>query len=112
MKPCLVLNKIDRLITDLHLTPEEAFQKIQKILEQVNAVVGTLYSEEWLKQVNEDRVTLAEEDQQVLEGDVLDDTDVYFSPEKGNVIFASSLDGWGFRKAAQLFFFLFFLKST
>lgn len=34
-----------------------------------------------------------------------DDEDIYFSPEKGNVIFASAIDGWGFRigKFAQLY---------
>lgn len=26
-----------------------------------------------------------------------DDSDLYFSPEKGNVIFASASDGWAFR---------------
>ena len=28
-----------------------------------------------------------------------DDEDIYFAPEKGNVIFASAVDGWGFRVA-------------
>jgi ribosome assembly protein 1 len=34
-----------------------------------------------------------------------DDEDLYFAPERGNVIFASAIDGWGFRvgKFAQLF---------
>ena len=34
-----------------------------------------------------------------------DDEDIYFAPEKGNVIFASALDGWGFRvgKFAQVY---------
>ena len=34
-----------------------------------------------------------------------DDEDLYFAPEKGNVIFASAIDGWGFRigKFAQLY---------
>ncbi len=26
-----------------------------------------------------------------------DDSTLYFSPEQGNVIFTSALDGWGFR---------------
>lgn len=29
--------------------------------------------------------------------DDIDDSQIYFSPEQGNVIFASALDGWGFR---------------
>ena len=34
-----------------------------------------------------------------------DDEDLYFAPEKGNVIFASAIDGWGFRvgKFAHLY---------
>lgn len=26
-----------------------------------------------------------------------DDSDLYFSPDRGNVVFASAMDGWGFR---------------
>ena len=26
-----------------------------------------------------------------------DDEDIYFAPERGNVIFASAIDGWAFR---------------
>lgn len=29
--------------------------------------------------------------------DETDDSSLYFSPEQGNIIFASALDGWGFR---------------
>ncbi len=34
-----------------------------------------------------------------------DDEDLYFAPERGNVIFASAIDGWAFRvgKFAQLY---------
>jgi putative ribosome biogenesis GTPase RsgA len=35
IKPCLVLNKIDRLITELKQSPLEAFMHLQKVLEQV-----------------------------------------------------------------------------
>ena len=27
----------------------------------------------------------------------VDDSALYFSPEQGNVVFASAVDGWGFR---------------
>lgn len=33
-----------------------------------------------------------------------DDSDLYFSPDRGNVVFASAIDGWGFR------YILYFLK--
>ena len=29
--------------------------------------------------------------------DDIDDSNLYFSPDQGNVIFASAVDGWGFR---------------
>ncbi len=51
MKPCLVINKIDRLITDLGLSPLEAYLHIRKILEEVNIVTGTIFSEEWMKHI-------------------------------------------------------------
>ena len=35
IKPCLVLNKIDRLITELKYSPTEAYYHLQQILEQV-----------------------------------------------------------------------------
>lgn len=27
----------------------------------------------------------------------VDDSNLYFSPDQGNVVFASAIDGWGFR---------------
>lgn len=44
VRPILVLNKIDRLITELKLTPSEAYIHLNKILEQVNAIMGTFYA--------------------------------------------------------------------
>ena len=43
-----------------------------------------------------------------------DDEDIYFAPEKGNVIFASAIDGWGFRvgKFAQLYAEKMGIKDT
>lgn len=33
-----------------------------------------------------------------------DDSNLYFSPEQGNVVFASAYDGWGFRYIYYIFF--------
>ena len=38
IKPCLVLNKMDRLITELKLTPLEAFYHLQGVIQQVSFV--------------------------------------------------------------------------
>ncbi|XP_028407033.1 elongation factor-like GTPase 1 isoform X2 [Dendronephthya gigantea] len=102
IKPCLVLNKIDRLITELKQSPLEAFIHLQKILEQVNAVTGTLFSTDVLEKTSsqqaESRVV---DDDHVFDWssglEEVDDSTLYFSPDQGNVVFASAVDGWGFR---------------
>ena len=50
VKPILVINKIDRLIYDLVMTPQEAYDHIKKVVEQVNVVTGTLFAEEMMKE--------------------------------------------------------------
>lgn len=37
--------------------------------------------------------------------DDIDDENLYFSPEKGNVVFASAVDGWGFRYNTECKYF-------
>ena len=38
LTPCLVINKLDRLITELKMTPLEAYHQIRSILEAVNVL--------------------------------------------------------------------------
>ncbi|KAJ4362364.1 Cytoplasmic GTPase/eEF2-like protein (ribosomal biogenesis) [Neocucurbitaria cava] len=107
LKPLLVINKMDRLITELKLSPAEAYTHLSKLLEQVNAVMGSFYQGERM----EDDLPLAREDggaTQCKNGDSIDttstpaeyeekdDEDIYFAPEKNNVIFGSAIDGWAF----------------
>ncbi|KAH8104488.1 translation elongation factor 2 [Cristinia sonorae] len=120
LKPILVINKFDRLITELKLAPVEAYHHLVQLIEQVNAVMGSFFAgermgddlrwrEERERRLAEKRETLAEEvDAIVNDADEFqekDDEDIYFAPEKGNVIFASAMDGWGFRvgKFAHLY---------
>jgi ribosome assembly protein 1 len=42
VKTILVLNKIDRLILELLLEPEDAYIHLSKIIEEVNAIVSQL----------------------------------------------------------------------
>ena len=87
IKPILVLNKMDRLITEMKLTPIDAHVRLVQVLEGVNAVIGNLFAADVMKE-NEDNLE---------DGlDEADDSDLYFSPERGNVLFASAYDGWAF----------------
>lgn len=117
LKPILVINKMDRLVTELKMTPAEAYSHISKLLEQVNAVIGSFYQGErmeedlqWREKV-EERVNAAAardkdkpknageesaEDSVEDEFEEHSDEDLYFAPEKNNVIFCSATDGWAF----------------
>ena len=38
--PLLVINKMDRLITELNLTPQDAYYRLSKLLEEVNCITA------------------------------------------------------------------------
>jgi len=121
LKPVLVINKMDRLITELKMSPGEAYTHLSKLLEQVNAVMGSFFQGErmeedlrWRERVEakvsktaqdgEDTKTVSKLEDEKAE-DVSDDPavyeekgdeDIYFEPERGNVIFSSAIDGWAF----------------
>lgn len=103
--PVLFLNKIDRLIVEWRMTPNEAYLHIQQLIEQVNAVLAGFWEgdrlaedsrkleeakEKW-KQINGEDAPMAD---WYLEEK--DDSQIYFSPDKDNVLFGSAIDGWAF----------------
>lgn len=100
--PVLVINKVDRLIMELKLTTQEAYGHLQKILEQVNAITGALFTSKVLeeraeKDKTEDKPKCRDQLYDWSAGlEEVDDSHLYFSPEQGNVVFASAIDGWGF----------------
>uniref|UniRef100_A0A4X1UNG4 Elongation factor-like GTPase 1 n=1 Tax=Sus scrofa TaxID=9823 RepID=A0A4X1UNG4_PIG len=105
IRPVLVINKIDRLIVELKFTPQEAYSHLKNILEQINALTGTLFTskvlEERAERETESQVNPhSEQGEQVYDWSTgLEDTDdshLYFSPDQGNVVFTSAIDGWGF----------------
>ncbi|ODV72100.1 GTPase RIA1 [Cyberlindnera jadinii NRRL Y-1542] len=96
LKPILVLNKIDRLITELRLTPSEACLHLTKVVEQVNSVIGSFFSGERMAQDLAWREQLEKEGHSGKEFVEEDDKDIYFDPAQNNVIFSSAIDGWGF----------------
>ncbi|KKK27336.1 ribosome assembly protein [Aspergillus rambellii] len=117
LKPILVINKMDRLVTELKMSPGEAYSHLSRLLEQVNAVIGSFYQGErmeedlqWRERM-EERVNAsaaqhskkhAQDDESTVgsidgtEFEERDDEDLYFAPEKNNVIFCSAVDGWAF----------------
>lgn len=136
LKPLLVINKIDRLITELRMSAAEAYTHLSKLLEQVNAVIGSFYQGErmeedlqWRERVEERVAAAAAKEVERAEREAArsnlgsdeiestltsgtngefeerDDEDLYFAPEKNNVIFSSAADGWAFtvRQFASLY---------
>ncbi|KAI8141466.1 P-loop containing nucleoside triphosphate hydrolase protein [Fennellomyces sp. T-0311] len=106
VKPILVLNKMDRLIVELKLTPGEAYLHLNRILEQVNAIMATFFTGDLME--DEARKVEAEKLNKDWVGEERDDSDIYFDPSKGNVIFSSAVDGWAFR--IQQFASIYFKK--
>lgn len=70
IKPVLVVNKVDRVLLELQLEPEEIYQNFARAIETVNVVVATYRDE--------------------LMGDV------QVFPANGTVAFGSGLHGWAF----------------
>ena len=137
LKPVLVINKIDRLVTELKMSSSEAYKHLSRLLEQVNAVLGSFFQGErmeedlqWREKVDERIAAAAAKDvkkerrdstntgdSQLAEDpdgatedaaeafEERDDEELYFAPERNNVIFSSAIDGWAFtvRQFARLY---------
>ncbi|MBI2581371.1 elongation factor EF-2 [Candidatus Woesearchaeota archaeon] len=60
VRPCLFINKVDRLIRELKLTPEKMQERFLKIITQVNKLISNLaepeYKEKWQIDVNQGSV--------------------------------------------------------
>ncbi|KAJ1724841.1 Cytoplasmic GTPase/eEF2-like protein (ribosomal biogenesis) [Coemansia erecta] len=104
--PVLFLNKIDRLIVEWRMTPSEAYVHMQQLIEQVNAVLAGFWEGDRLAEDSR-KLEEAKERWRETHGDDApmtewyleekDDSQIYFSPEQGNVLFGSAIDGWAFR---------------
>ena len=88
----LVLNKIDRLITEVRMSASEAYSHLVKLLENINAVASTF--------ITSDAMQAAASSLTTAEVDIDDDKQLIFAPERGNVLFASAADCWAFDIAA------------
>lgn len=86
--PCLMLNKVDRVIMELKLSGEEAYRMFEKTIGQVNELITTyqdktLFSNPAYKTIFADKGI----------------RDLCVDPSRGNVAFGSGLHGWGFTVA-------------
>jgi len=94
LTPILCINKIDRLQTELCLTPTEAYLRLRSLLETVNAAAASIVTTSSQQEQNngdkDDNNTNSNLDKERLEKLWT------FDPAAGNVIFASALFGWGF----------------
>ncbi|PIA19245.1 P-loop containing nucleoside triphosphate hydrolase protein [Coemansia reversa NRRL 1564] len=114
VRPILFLNKMDRLILEWRMTPNEAYTQMQQLIEQVNAVLAGFWEGDRLAEDSR-KLEEAKEKWRETHGEDApmsewyleekDDSQIYFSPEQGNVLFGSAIDGWAFRvnHFAQIF---------
>lgn len=59
VKPCLIINKIDRLVLELGVSPLEAYERLKQIIVHVNMIMSAFESERFLNEAN---AVLAHED--------------------------------------------------
>ena len=96
-----MLNKVDRLVIEMKLDTTSAYLRLREVLEQVNALVAEMFTEEVLAKNSEDISKNIDKDiTDVFDWssglEEADDSNIYFSPEMGNVVFSSAYDGWAF----------------
>ena len=117
LKPCLVFNKLDRLIVELGYDTREAYERVRMLLHEVNGLMSAFESEKFISQADtfltafdaaEERGGRGGDDEDEDGGtttvdyldDVEDDEDEdaeVFNIARGNVAFGSAIDGWAFR---------------
>ena len=87
--PILVINKVDRLCTELHLSKVEAYVKLRILLESINAACASIIN-----------AHVSDENMDGTAKDFISTREYHefwdFDPAKGNVIFASALHNWAF----------------
>ncbi|KAL0246237.1 hypothetical protein GEMRC1_007449 [Eukaryota sp. GEM-RC1] len=100
LTPILVINKIDRLITELKESVSTAYLRLRNLIEQVNVTVASLLSESAFSEVAsrfaaksdlDDSDFCIDFDKLEIEGQK-----IFFHPLKGNVVFSSAVDRFAF----------------
>lgn len=104
--PILVINKVDRLCTNLCLTPTEAYLRLRSLLESVNAACAAMLLSKRAEERqqndtkddnnNSQSRTSNGDQHQLTKEEEEEELRWTFDPQWDNVIFASALFGWGF----------------
>ena len=104
IKYVLVFNKIDKLFNIVEMTPEDAYEHLKNLLEKVNAMMSSLILRD--VEINnllnlerkDSNISNNDKDKEEKKNNIIEEREkhFYFSPNKGNVIFASATDNWAF----------------
>lgn len=92
VRTVLVLNKIDRLITELRFTPLEIYHRLQDIVGQANALVYNITTGSDAEMDFVDKESNASEFNGKFPPP--DGKNNYYNPSEGNVIFCSGTHKW------------------
>ena len=116
LRPILVINKIDRLIVELRLSPSDAYAHVRRIIEAANVVVSALFTADVMGRaaaatpVNASGAdtaaavlpstpgspTVFDTGAWTMDVDEAAEAAAFFDPRRGNVLFVSAIDGWAF----------------
>ena len=100
IRTCLVLNKIDRLILERNMEADDIFIHWQNIIEQVNVIVSSFINESnmhnFINLANNEAKENLSDDEKEDDENLEEESKFFYSPEKGNIAFTSSIDWWGF----------------
>ena len=98
LKLSLVLNKMDRLILELQMTPQEAFIHITNIISEINIIINSFIAFDRMTQddsCGDDEIS-DKNDSAMLNTDSNLEKEHLFDPRQCNVIFASAKHCWAF----------------
>ena len=111
LKPLLVINKIDRLITELKMSPGEAYTHLSKLLEQVNAVIGSFFQGErmeedlqWRERVEERVAAAAAKEQEKAERRAAETTNGTINEDIESAVASSTNGGFEEKDDEDLYF--------
>ncbi|RYG52273.1 hypothetical protein EON67_01615 [archaeon] len=108
--------QVDRLITELKLTPLEAYHHICRIIEQANVIISEMYRADLMTSATGTDMAASVAGASTAPGagddagersvftfdswgvdvDERAEASLFFDPARGNVLFASAADGWAF----------------